>query len=96
MSRELRRRENGRKLVIVPDSRATVYDRNRSGNRKAEATFEPPYKTRAVKLGTDWYLLTQPVYDDALTNKRTTLTEYTGRFPRVAALWVNIKERFKR
>ncbi|BAJ51810.1 hypothetical protein CJ97_gp22 [Ralstonia phage RSB2] len=96
MSRELRRRDNGRKLVVVPCSRTVDCVRNANGNRKAEATFEPPFKTRAVKLGTDWYLLTQPVYAEALDNKRTTLTEYTGRFPRVAALWINLKEKFKR
>jgi len=100
MSIELRRRNNGASIVMVPDSRNTDCERNRSGNRKAIATFTPPYnRTRVEKYMGQAYVVTPERLQFTLDNKRNPLVPDTRRFLKARAAlsnaWAWVKEVFR-
>lgn len=86
---ELRRRNNGGELVIVPTEGNGP--RTANGARKALWLRTPPFKVEATKINGEWYLITSELAAMALASKRVTLTPYAGRFPRLAAFWLRSK-----
>ena len=101
MSIELRRRDNGQRIVMVPDSFTTEAERNRNGNRKAIATFTPPYnRTRVEKYMGKAYVVGPALLGQALTDKRVPLDHDSRRFLKARAAlsnaWARIKEVFRR
>ncbi|UCR91188.1 hypothetical protein [Ralstonia phage RpT1] len=100
MNIELRRRNNGQAIVMVPDSRSTDCERNRAGNRKAIATFVPPYnRTRVEKYMGKAYVVTPSLLRATVENKRIALGDDARRFLKTRAAlsnaWAWVKEVFR-
>ncbi|AJT60818.1 hypothetical protein [Ralstonia phage phiITL-1] len=100
MSIELRRRNNGAAVVMVPDSRNTACERNQNGNRKAIATFTPPYnRSRVEKYMGKVVLVTPALLQQALAEKRVALDHDPRRFLKARAAlsnaWARVKEVFR-
>ncbi|UCR90923.1 hypothetical protein [Ralstonia phage RpY2] len=100
MTLELRRRNNGQSVVLVPDSRSIDCERNRNGNRKAIATFTPPYtRSRVEKYMGKVVLVSPALLQQALAEKRVALDHDPRRFLKARAAlsnaWARVKEVFR-
>lgn len=100
MSHELRRRNNGASVVLVPDSRSADCGRNRNGNRKSIATFTPPYnRTSVLKDMGHVIYVTPALLEQAVSDKRVGIEHDSRRFLKTRAVlsnaWAMVKGVFR-
>lgn len=91
MTIQLRRRNNGGQHVIVLTG--GNWPRTANGARKALWSDQGQKKIQAVNLAGIWFLLDRETWDAVSCAQRINLQPYAGRFPRLQAQWLRVKEK---
>jgi hypothetical protein len=91
MTIQLRRRNNGGQHVIVLTD--GNWPKTKNGARKALWSDMGQKRIQAVNLAGIWFMLDRETWDAVSVARRINLQPYQGRFPRLHARWLRLKEK---